>query len=145
MRRALIKSQHYRANIIKWKYVSPSRPSFPVVLLHYIPGEISCRLSPPPFRRDGSVRILSSNSRSGLCASENVSVGHGPRHPCPLYTRLYKLRQQCPLFSNIPYNTEIVMPLLQKRLYIQRFWCPLHATLYRLRHSCLLHCTLQRH
>lgn len=55
----------------------PLRLSFPVVLLHYIPVKISCRSSPPTpaFRRDGSARILSSNSRSGLCASEAVPVG----------------------------------------------------------------------
>lgn len=61
----------------------PFRPSFPVVLLHYIPVKISCRISPPPFQRDGLARILSSNSRSGLCASENVTVGQ-PTRETPL-------------------------------------------------------------
>lgn len=69
--------KHYKIE----RCLPPFHPSFPVVLLHYIPGKVSCRASPPPpLRRDGSARILSSDSRSGLCASEPVPVGPRKNH-----------------------------------------------------------------
>lgn len=52
--------------------LSPELSSGPTPL-H--PSQDFLSTHPPPLQRDGLARILSSNSRSGLCASEDVSAG----------------------------------------------------------------------